>query len=148
MSLRERRRVVARKFAQPAFRTKQEPKAACDINNVVANAKRGIAPSWINRRQPIYTDVSEVPRDLAAAYAEVQAAEEAFMALPSQVRSAIDNDPRRLPDWLSDKANLSLAVQHGLVEAPEAEPEEEPAKDLPPKKSQAKPTAPPVDEEA
>lgn len=104
----------------PAVRTRQEPKDSTDINKIVSAARRGTMPTWINRRAPIYADMTEVPKDLTQAYMKIQAAREAFDALPSDVRRDIDHDPLRLPQWLHDPKNREIAEKYGLVEkAPE-----------------------------
>jgi len=103
----------------PAAKTRQEPKASTDINRIVANARKGIAPQWINRRQPIYTDMTQVPKDLLSAYQRIEAAEAAFDALPSEIRHSLDHNPMNLPQWLQNPANRPLAEKYGLIkEAP------------------------------
>ncbi|QKI28900.1 VP3 [Kummerowia striata gokushovirus] len=127
-NFRLRRRVTAKSpEVEAKLRTRQEPKDQCDVNKIVANAKRGIAPSWLARGEPVYMDFSEMPKDLTEAYMQVQRAEEAFMSLPSEVRTALDNDPRSLEGWLVDPANREMAVKHGLVHQKMAESEAEAA---------------------
>lgn len=106
----------------PAAKTRQEPKDSTDINRIVAAARRGIEPTWINRRMPVYADMTDVPKDLTEAYNKIKAAEEAFLSLPSECRRDIDNDPRRLPAWLRDPANRQLAEKHGLLTPSPASP--------------------------
>lgn len=123
---RLRRRVTAPEIkVDPKLLTRKEPKDQCDVNKIVANARRGMPPSWLARGQPVYIDASELPRDLTAAYEQVQRAEEAFSALPAAVRTAMDNDPRALEGWLADPDNRELAVKHGLFTSEMAESEAE-----------------------
>lgn len=115
MSTKEtRERVIPQ---NKAAKTRQEPKESTDINRIVANARRGIAPTWVNRRAPIYADMTEVPKDLMGAYQKIQAAEAAFDALPSEVRRDLDHNPSNLYGWLKNPANREMAEKHGLITA-------------------------------
>lgn len=99
----------------PKFRTRQQPAEQTDINGIVERAKRGIMPTWINSRTPIYADMTQVPKDLLSAYKKIEAAEEAFMALPAKIRTQMDNSPLNLEAWLKDPANREDAEYYGLI---------------------------------
>lgn len=125
--MRERRRIVHPKgspFASKKAKTQQHLMGDCDINTIVARAKKGIMPSNVRQSQPSYLDVSETPDSLMDAYERVHRAEDAFMALPAKAREELDNDPRRLP-----RAGREFFERHGLVKPqpkgipPEAAPE-------------------------
>ena len=94
---------------------KQEFEGECDINEIVARAKRGIAPAWLAKGAPRYGDFSSVPT-LAEAFEKVSLAREAFMTLPSQLRWELGNDPRRI-----DELTAEQCVRFKLVKQP-AEP--------------------------
>lgn len=75
--------------------TQQQFRDECDINRIVKNATRGIAPRFQARGVPQYGDFSQVP-DLMGAYELVQRAEAAFMNLPAELRLELDNDPANI----------------------------------------------------
>jgi phage internal scaffolding protein len=90
---------------------------ATDVNQIVyKHQKLGLGPQFGDVGEPVYADISEVP-DLLAAHQIVEAAQEAFMRLPAQVRKKIDNDPARLVEYLEDPANMDEAVKLGLIMA-------------------------------
>ena len=95
---------------------KQEFRIECDINEIVARAKRGIAPAWVAKGVPRYGDFSNVP-SLAEAFEKVALARDAFMQLPSQLRWELGNDPRRI-----DELTAEQCVRFKLVKQP-AEPD-------------------------
>lgn len=98
-------------------KTQQQFKDECDMNRIVKNAMRGVAPAWLNSAQPQYGDFSEVP-NIGDAYDLVGKAEAAFMNLPAQLRLELGNDPRNLNTLTRDQA-----TRHGLLKkAPEPDP--------------------------
>lgn len=76
---------------------------------------------------PTFADVSEIG-DFADVQRRVQAARDAFMALPPEVRFRFNNRPEDLIAFVSDDANREEAIKLGLVEAPAAEPPTQPVK--------------------
>lgn len=103
--------------------TKQEFVEETDINVIIGRCLRtGGAPSYVNRVAPVFADVSAMG-DFSAAARRVDAAQDAFMLLPAEVRKEFDNDVGRLLAFLGDAKNLPRAVELGLVvprKAPEA----------------------------
>lgn len=97
--------------------TQQSSAEECDINLIVAKAKRGGDISHLNTREPMYGDFRNLP-DLRSAKLMVMQAEAAFMSLDAFVRQRFDNDPAVLLDFLKDPANRDEAVKLGLVKAP------------------------------
>lgn len=108
-----RRRVIHRDFEGDVV-VRQEPASQTDINEIIRRAKAGESPQWINQRQPVFGDVSELPKDLTSAYSQIERAEEAFYALPAKFRQALDNDPRNLLI-----APQELFAEHGLTLTPD-----------------------------
>jgi len=93
---------------------KQEFGKEADINTIVNRAlKAGINP-LDSRAVGVFADVSKIG-DLAEAMRNVQEAEEAFAALPPELRGRFDNDPVRLVNFVSDDRNYDEAVKLGLV---------------------------------
>ena len=108
---------------------KQEFKEECDINVLLERfAITGAMPE--NVRMPTYGDFMDVP-DYQSALNAGREAEQSFMELPAKIRERFQNDPQKLVEFCSDKANLAEAQSLGLVPAPVAS-------DVPP----VKPAAP------
>lgn len=95
--------------------TQQHFKMECDVNEIVRRYVQTGDPTLLEGSSPVYANVSEMPTDLASAYAAIGQAEDAFMRLPSQVRKSLDNDPSRLVPWLADPENKAVAVKFGLM---------------------------------
>lgn len=103
--------------------TRQEFADECDINNLMAQfEKTGIIPSNVNKSEPRYLDVSDVP-DLPAALSMLNEATTAFMSLPAKVRREFDNDPLQFIAFAENPDNLEKMREWNLappapVEAP------------------------------
>lgn len=89
----------------------------CDINGIIARASKGVVPTHINSRAPMYADVTNVP-DYRSAFDIVKRANDLFMGLDAFVRERFANDPARMMAFLSDPKNRAEAISLGLVEAP------------------------------
>lgn len=109
---------VAVKFTKPS-RAKQEFKAECDINTIMAKyAKTGLL-EHVNRYQGQYGDFSEVV-DYQEALNLVSQAQEAFQSLPASIRTRFENDPGKYLAFVQDPANSAELVKMGLaVKSPE-----------------------------
>ena len=107
-------------FEKPS-KTDQSQKADCDPNVIMARyRKTKIWPGDPARAQQ-YADVSEIP-DLMGAYEQIRLAEDAFSALPSEVRARFANSPVELYNFLQDPRNIDEAVKLGLAIARPEEP--------------------------
>lgn len=100
--------------------TVQAPRDEVDINKIVKKIEKGQLVD-INAREGVFQDISDFD-GLADARIKVQNANEAFMALPADLRSRFDNDPVKLVEFLGDEGNRKEAVELGLVDAGEPEP--------------------------
>lgn len=96
--------------------TQQQFKDDCDMNRIVKNASRGIAPRFLNPNMPQYGDFSET-KDLMSAYSTIRDAEEAFMNLPSGLRLELGNDPARLSELTQDQLERYNLVKPTLQPA-------------------------------
>lgn len=120
-----RRHRVQTQFTGPSM-ADGSMKAECDVNLIMAKAKRGIAPTHVKQRPAFFADVSEYP-DLGEAMEAVALAREEFERFPSDIRKRFGNDPRALVGWLSDKNNDQEAVRLGLkVPIIKEDPEDKP----------------------
>lgn len=82
--------------------TQQQFKDECDMNRIVKNAARGIAPKFLARGAPQYGDFSNVP-DLTSAYETIERAESAFMNLPAELRLELGNNPANISKLTGDQ---------------------------------------------
>ena len=118
----ERRRVT-----HPAggeSRTKQADIERTNINKIMRRyANTGTVPA--NMREPWYGDFSNVD-DYLTARLRVQEAQDAFEALPADLRKHVDNDPAEFMRLAEDPERREEAIALGLYEAPEPEPEPQP----------------------
>lgn len=110
-------------------RTKQSFKHDADPNRLMKQFTKTGDLDLLKQSKAIamYGDFSQVP-DFFTACLQVQECEEAFLELPSAIRNRMENSPSKFLDFLSDEANLSEAIELGLVEAPieEADPKPSP----------------------
>lgn len=100
--------------------TQQSFKDDADINVI---AKRwgitGEVPDMVYR--PTIDEFVDI-MDYRSALDAIMRADEAFAALPAEVRSRFDNDPAKFVDFTSDEKNLDEMRKMGLaVDAPKAD---------------------------
>jgi phage internal scaffolding protein len=96
--------------------TQQQFKEECDINEIVRRfGLTGELPE--NVRMPVSGDFTGVS-DFTTAMQMIQAAEEAFMQFPGDVRARFMNDPAQMIAFLEDGKNLKEAQELGLVPLP------------------------------
>lgn len=95
--------------------TRQEFAEECDINVLMAQfEKTGILPAAMNRTEPRYLDVSDVP-DLASALTMLHDATNAFMSLPATTRREFDNDPVKFINFAENPENIEKMRSWGLA---------------------------------
>jgi len=114
-------------FKDTVSRCKKSFKDECDINRIVARARKTgylIDPAIISDRQAVFMDCSKV--DFMDMLNRVNVAQSAFNALPSDVRAKFDNDVAKLLDFVADPANEAVAIDLGLLPK-KVVPVEEPA---------------------
>lgn len=75
--------------------------SSCSLENILARFANGDT-SALNRYQPIYMDVSEFPKTLAESQQQLINAENAFNALPVEVKQKFGSDWRL---WLSQSGS-------------------------------------------
>ena len=105
-------------------KVEQQHKNQCDINTIMHKMHaQGILPHFRNGGN--FGDFTTLD-DFHTCKNRILAANNDFMALPSQLRAKFKNDPGNLLDFLQDPENRSEAQEMGLI-APEgykAPPEE------------------------
>ena len=93
--------------------TQQCFKDECDINILLAKfAVTGQLPE--NVRVPQYVDFEEA-FDFQSTMNVIRAAEEAFNAMPAEVRDRFQNDPGRFLEFANDASNYDEALKMGLA---------------------------------
>ena len=118
--------------------TQQQFAEEVDINTIVRRfGLTGQMPE--NPRTPRYGDFTEVT-DYQTALNAVRSADEAFMALPADVRAEFNNDPQQLLLAVEDPRNLDRLRELGL--ATPAAPTPPKAPESKPAKEKAEPPAP------
>lgn len=91
----------------------QDQKDEVDINTIVERfGLTGKLPNDVPA--PVYRDFTVVS-DYQTALNAVLAAQDAFMAMPANVRARFGNDPALFVDFCSDERNREEAVKLGLV---------------------------------
>lgn len=96
--------------------TQQQFKDEADINNIMR--KYGADPVAFNaltRKGGVYADFSQVT-DYHGMLQQVADAQDAFGALPAQIRSRFANDPGALIQFLNDPKNHDEGVELGLFD--------------------------------
>jgi phage internal scaffolding protein len=98
----------------PETKAQQQFKDECDINTIVRNF--GITGQIPNTAKiASYGDFSGVD-DYHSALLQINASNEAFMALPASLRERFHHDPANLIKFLENDRNREEAVQLGLVD--------------------------------
>lgn len=116
-------------YCRDVSRTVQEQAVEADINNIVAAF--GVTKQLpYNGKIPLYGDYTEAVTDYRTAIDTVREADKAFMALPSEFRASLGNDPQKFLEYCADPSNLETIRTMGFAVAPP--------------QSQAVPTPPPT----
>lgn len=97
-------------------KTQQSFKDECDINTIVKRfGLTGELPQ--DYQMPQSGDFTGVS-DYQSAMNAVRAAEEAFMAVPAEIRARFSNDPGKFMAFFDDPANRDEGLRLGLLQAP------------------------------
>jgi len=91
----------------------QSQKDEADINTIVRNfGITGKLPESV--RVPMYGDFEGI-EDYREALHAIKEAEASFLAMPSDLRNRLDNDPQRFLEWCADSSNLEEMRKLGLA---------------------------------
>ncbi|AXH74611.1 MAG: internal scaffolding protein [Microviridae sp.] len=105
--------------------TKQSFKDECDINNIIRDFTKSGQIAHINERGAgRFADLPD-QLDYQMAMTIAQQANQAFEALPAQIRARFENDPAQFLAFCDDPNNAPELVELGLAEAvpkPQAAP--------------------------
>lgn len=95
--------------------TKQAFKEECDINTIVRRfGLTGMLPEGV--RMPTFSDFGSLG-DFHGAMNAIARANEAFDAMPAEIRSRFANDPQAFVSFCSDAKNAAEAARLGLIDA-------------------------------
>lgn len=104
--------------------TQQQFKDECDINNIIKKYETTGEFTHLTRKQGQYADFSNIT-DYQTMLETVKYADEAFAALPAQMRLRFKNNPGDLLNFLQDKNNYDEAVKLGLIEPKLPDPQKQ-----------------------
>lgn len=93
----------------------QSFKKECDVNEIIRKFTKTGQVTHLRGTQGVYADVSQVP-DLHTAMITVTQAQQAFDALPSDIRKRFANSPTEMIEFLKDPKNEREAIKLGLLE--------------------------------
>lgn len=99
----------------------------CNINSIMAKARKG-AFIPITNKNALYGDFS-TSQSFHETQNKIIQANQAFEALPSNIRKEFENDPGKLIDFLEDPRNEQKAVELGILKKEE---KPKPVENVPP----------------
>lgn len=97
-------------------RARQESKAECDVNLIVAHHRRGGVSAHVMQRVAEYGFVPAAT--FQDCMMEVRKAQEVFNALPSATRTFFQNDPGRFVDYVAKPSQRAELLELGLLVEP------------------------------
>ena len=95
--------------------TKSDMKEECDINKIVAGFSNGKVPANLREITEANYGSFDTEDDYASAMSKVVAAQQAFEALPSELRAEFQNDPGQFLDYVNNPDNEAALVERGLL---------------------------------
>lgn len=110
-----RTRVSTKEFAPTKTQAQFVPET--DVNNIMRKYKTTGELMHQNRKQGVYADLSDFP-DYQQSLDRIIRANDAFAALPSNLRLRFQNDPSQLLTFLSNPQNYDEGVTLGLFDKP------------------------------
>lgn len=102
--------------------TQQQYAEECDVNHIMKKYITTGEIHHVNRKQGVYADMADI-QDYQGMLNTVLAANEAFDALPADVRNKFRNDPANLIEFVQDPENYDEGVKLGLFEGKIQRPE-------------------------
>lgn len=96
-------------------RTKQSFRERVNINSIISRYRKTGMLDQVAQNNGVFMDVSKYG-DLHAAMQQIEEAKQAFLALPSDVRTRFGNDPAELVSFLQNDNNRAEAVELGLID--------------------------------
>lgn len=101
--------------------TEQQHVLDCDINNIIERSRRTgiLGDPYAMPTVPMqYGDFTDAP-SYQDAMTYIVTAQQAFEALPSNMRKRFENDPGQLIDFLGKEENRDEAIRLGLIPRPD-----------------------------
>jgi len=125
MSIQKRKRVQT--TIEGSSMTQQQFKSQCDINQIIKKYEKTGMLSHINPNAGNYGDFTNL-KNFSENLNMVISAQNAFDALPSEIRKRFGNDPINLINFVEDNSNYEEAIKLGLVgkkSVPQAAPNDD-----------------------
>ncbi len=105
-------------------RTKQSMQDECDVNLIIKRHSATGALTHLNPKAPQFGNFAS-PYDLKSAIDAVHMAQDRFLKLPAEIRSAAQNNPVRFLEMLEDPDGQADLADAGLrLHGPDFEPTE------------------------
>lgn len=96
------------------IRTDQSQQPMTDINQIMENyVKTGMLPNYSSTPLLYIDDVNKPTFE--EVHSSIQQARQLFDRLPTQLKSELGNDYRKLESWIANPDNLLRAEKYGLV---------------------------------
>lgn len=92
----------------------QQFKDECDINNIMKKYSTTGEFTHLTSKEGVYADFSQIT-DYRDMLDTVIYAQDAFNALPAEMRKRFDNDPGKLLEFIQDNKNYDEGVKLGLL---------------------------------
>ena len=104
-------------FNEEPTMAQQQFKDDCDINHIIKKYQQTGQITHMARKNGVYADVSKISgKTYLEALNTVLNANEAFDALPSEIRERFQNDPAELLKFMQDPKNYDEGVKIGIFE--------------------------------
>ena len=100
------------KFTKPSL-TQQNQKKQSDVNQIMSKYEKTGILSHTSGNAPQFGDFSDIPNYQETLNTVIRA-EEAFAALPAELRKSFDNDPSKFVEFCSNPQDEAELAKHGL----------------------------------
>lgn len=108
-------RVSVKTINNDPTKTQQQFKDECDINNIMNKYTSTGQFTHLTSKQGTYGDFSQIT-DYQEMLHTVKYAQDAFAALPADIRKRFNNDPGQLLEFVQNDKNYDEGVKLGLVQ--------------------------------
>lgn len=98
----------------------QAHKDECDLEKLLITCTQTGDLSLINKKQPIYMDLEEIPENFFEAYQKIKEEEKKFNNLPAEIKEKFNNN---FSEYLATAGTEDWLKKTGLLKNPEPDPE-------------------------
>lgn len=101
----------------------QAHKDECDLEKLLITCTQTGDLSLINKKQPVYMDLEEMPENFFEAYQKIKEEEQKFNELPLEIREKFNNN---FSEYLATAGSEDWLKKTGNLKNPKENPETEP----------------------